>query len=87
MKSSGCYFHNSHQLYRAEALNYAAVNEKTEERAGVASQGPHVRVTKLIAAQWHSALGSAQMKKGLRKKRTEHKACMLMCQVSKLARG
>lgn len=30
------------------------VNERTEERAGVASQGPHVRVTKLIAAQWHS---------------------------------
>lgn len=30
------------------------VNERTEERVGVASQGPHVRVTKLIEAQWRS---------------------------------
>lgn len=36
-----------------------------------------------------AALGSAQMKRGKRrkKKQTEHKAYMLMCQLGKLARG
>lgn len=51
-------FFRSHQLFyflRVEAaLNYAGVNEKTERGVGAAGQGPHVRVTKLTAAQWHS---------------------------------
>lgn len=71
----------------SKLLIMPGVNERTEERAGVASQGPHARVTKLIAAQWHSQPKALHRWKEDRKEKTEHKACMLMCQLSKLARG
>lgn len=71
----------------SKLLIMPGVNERTEERASVASQGAPCEGDKAYSGTVAlSASGSAQMKRGQRKN-TEHKACMLMCQLSKLARG
>lgn len=66
---------------RVNALNYAGVNERTEEKAGVGSpSAPSEGDKAYSSAAALSALGRAQIKRGLGgvKKEAEHKAYMLM---------